>query len=363
MKALRAFWSTIGSAVRKVQWQHVLRLALTAAAYVIAAKAGLTLAVATKQVTTVWPPTAIALAITFIAGYRYLPGIYIGAFIANALTNEPLAVAAGIAVGNTLEAAVGAWLLKEVVRFNSAFDGARDLLVFIVCIGMISTPVSASIGTLSLMLGGLAQPSHFLSVWSTWWAGDAMAGLILGPFLLVWFNKECREVLRGRVVEAGLIFAALLLVTAISFTLHFHPGWPVPLAAYVIFPMMIWIAFTFNRLGVTAGALVVWAVALWATLHGFGPFAETGTVEENLIFLQSLVLVLFGTSMFLAITVARRMRAERALRNVARELKEANGRVTDILAEVLDQATPPVRTLRGHRREKQVQASTHKINE
>src|SRR3982751_5501832 len=73
-----------------------------AAAYFVAAKLGLTMAFVAEQVTAVWPPTGIALAALVSFGPRVWPGVALGAFLANATTNAPLATACGITAGNTL---------------------------------------------------------------------------------------------------------------------------------------------------------------------------------------------------------------------------------------------------------------------
>src|SRR5262245_5336570 len=90
---------------------YPVQLPLFAAVYFGAAKVGLTMAFVAEQVTAVWPPTGIALVALLVFGYRAWPGIALGAFLANATTNAPLPTAAGIALGNTLEALAGAWLL------------------------------------------------------------------------------------------------------------------------------------------------------------------------------------------------------------------------------------------------------------
>ncbi len=69
--------------------------------YVVCAKLGLALAIRAQQVTAVWPPTGFALAAVLLLGRRSVPGILLGAFLANATAHEPLWVAGGIAVGNT----------------------------------------------------------------------------------------------------------------------------------------------------------------------------------------------------------------------------------------------------------------------
>src|SRR5262249_26056747 len=141
--------------------------------------------------------------------------------------------------------------------------------------------------------------------------------------------------------------ALVLAVSVAAFSLHSSPDWPMPLATYVIFPLLILVAFRFNRLGVATATAVVMVGALWATLLGLGPFTAPGGLGHNLVFLQLFVLVLFLTSMFLAITVIRRRRAEARLNQLTAELKEANARATGILAKVLDRSSPSERLPRG----------------
>src|SRR5689334_19020537 len=84
-----------------------------AAIYFGAAKLGFLLAFVAEQVTVVWAPTGISLAALLVFGYRLWPGVALGAFLANITAHEPPAVACGIAVGNTLEAVLGVWLLHR----------------------------------------------------------------------------------------------------------------------------------------------------------------------------------------------------------------------------------------------------------
>src|SRR5438093_11941774 len=90
---------------------YVAKVAGIAAVYYGAAKLGLTLAFAAPSVTAIWPPTGIALAAVLLWGYRVWPGVALGALLANSWTGVPFYTVAGITVGNTLEALVGAYLL------------------------------------------------------------------------------------------------------------------------------------------------------------------------------------------------------------------------------------------------------------
>lgn len=81
---------------------YVLSVLLVAAVYIVFAEIGFSLAFATKQVTAVWPPTGIAVAALLLRGYRIWPGVWLGAFVSNAISHEPIFTAAGISIGNTL---------------------------------------------------------------------------------------------------------------------------------------------------------------------------------------------------------------------------------------------------------------------
>jgi integral membrane sensor domain MASE1 len=348
INSLRVFLSSGWDRVRaQLNRRQVMMLLLLAAVYVVAAKLGLSLAISTRQVTAIWPPTGIALAVTLIGGYRFLPGIFLGAFTANLLTSEPAGVALGIACGNTLEAFIGTALLRRL-RFTPTFEQAQDFVTYLICAGLIATAASATIGTLSLGVGGLITWPGFAPTWLTWWLGDMMGGLIVGPFLLTCAYRETRRILRERLFESILIFSATLAVSVLAFTIHIDPPWPFPLAAYIIFPVMIWASFRLAQIGVTATTIIVSATALCATLEALGPFAAGASIEHNLIFLQSFVLIVFASSMFLAITVARRSRAEHELQKLTARLQEANQRATDILADVMEK-TSPTTSARGRR--------------
>ena len=107
---------------------------IIAAVYLAAAKLGLSLADPSlaEQVTIVWPPAGIALVVMLLFGYRFWPAITLGAFLANIWTNETILTAGGIAVGNTLEGIIGAWLLRRVVRFDTALERLKDVVGLVV---------------------------------------------------------------------------------------------------------------------------------------------------------------------------------------------------------------------------------------
>src|SRR4029079_9435157 len=159
---------------------YLLRIVVLAGAYYVAAKLGLTLAFANRSVTAVWPPTGIALAALVLWGYRYWPGVAIGALLANGWTGVPIEVVLGITLGNTLEALTGAYLLRRVGRFRSSLRRVRDVFGLVVLGAIVSTLVSATIGVASLRLGDAVSSDALGSTFRVWWPGDRGGGLRSG---------------------------------------------------------------------------------------------------------------------------------------------------------------------------------------
>jgi len=106
--------SSLTTSVRQTPGGHLVSIILLAIAYFGAARFGLSLASVHTNVSPVWAPTGIALAAVLLLGYRVWPGILIGAFLANYPTPVPTAASGLIAVGNTVEALAGAFLLRSV---------------------------------------------------------------------------------------------------------------------------------------------------------------------------------------------------------------------------------------------------------
>ena len=306
----------MASARQPFGWLLAAGLALT---YFAAAKLGLSMAFLAEQVSPVWPATGLALAALLLLGYRAWPGIALGAFLANATADEPLATAAGIAAGNTLEALAGAWLLNRE-GFRRRLERLRDVTALVLLGAAGSTMVSATIGVTSLCLGGVEPWSRFDVLWLVWWLGDAMGALVVCPVLLVWLRRPFVPFPQGRGREAAALLVALLAVSWVAFGGPVAALFPYPALEYAVFPFVIWAALRFGQRGATLVAVLTSAIAIAGTLSGAGPFAYA-TRHESLVLLQLYAAVLVVTGLFLGAAMAERDQAE-AERRAAAERAE-----------------------------------------
>ena len=282
-----------------------------AAIYFAAAKLGLQLAYVHPSASSVWPGTGTALAAMLLLGYRIWPGIFLGAFLANFTTAGSVATSLGIALGNTLEALVGAWFLHCFANGRNAFDRAQDILKFVFLAATLSAVVSATIGVASLSLGSFVQPQAFASTWFTWWLGDAIGSVLLTPVLVLWSIDPRARWNPRQVFERILFLTSFVLVNLAVFgglTPLSNENYPLE---FLCVPFFIWAAFRFDQRETAAAVIVLAGITIWGTLHGHGPFARRST-GESLLLLQSFMGVKATMSLALAALVAdyRRVEAE-----------------------------------------------------
>jgi diguanylate cyclase (GGDEF)-like protein/PAS domain S-box-containing protein len=295
---------------------------LLAAIYVAAATLGLSLAALHRNVSLVWPPTGIALAALLFFGYRLWPGVALGAFLANAITDVSLATAGGIAAGNTLEVLVGVSLLRRIPNFRNSLERLQDVLGLVVLSAGLSTMVGATVGVTSLCVGGSAPWALYGSLWWQWWLGDAMGALVVAPVLLTWSTPPRITWEPRLVAEVGALLGMLVAISQIVFG-----GWFTqtevtnsPLA-YAIFPFVIWAALRFGPRGAAMATLVVSGIAIWDTARQLGPFLGK-TLTESLLLLQTFMAVVGVTGLVLAAAITERRRVEEGLRQSEKRYRE-----------------------------------------
>jgi signal transduction histidine kinase len=286
-------------------------------------------------------------------GFRLWPGVALGAFLVNALTDVPLATAAGIAVGNTLEALSGAYLLHRLARFRNSLERLQDVLGLVVLAAVLSTTVSATIGVTSLCVGGAAPWGLYGSLWWQWWLGDAMGALVVTPVLLTWGTAPRFSWPPGRAAEAGALLLGVVAVSHVVFGGWFTPDLPNYPLAYAVFPFVIWAALRFGQQGAATATLTVSALAVSGTLRGVGVFGGE-TVTEGLLLLQAFMSVVAVTALVLGAAIAERRWAEEALRvanarleQAARRAERASRHKSEFLANMSHELRTPLNAIIG----------------
>src|SRR5881275_3657791 len=279
--------------------------------YFIAGKFGLMLASLHASASPVWPPAGIALAALIVLGYRVWPAIFVGAVLVNVTTAGNVATSLAVASGNTLEAVCGAWLVNRFAGGTTVFDRPQGVLKFALA-AMVSTIISPAFGVTSLALAGFADWTNYGAIWLTWWLGDTTGDLLIAPLIILWSIASRRHWNTKEAVEVGILLLLLVVLSEAVFG-----GWLTISArnypiAFICGPIVIWTAFRFTQRETSTGIFILSAIAIWGTLHGFGPFVRE-TENQSLLALQSWTAVLTITAMALSAGMAERRGAEEAL--------------------------------------------------
>src|SRR5881296_3946812 len=308
--------------------------------YFIAGKFGLMLASLHASASPVWPPAGIALAALLVLGYRAWPAIFVGAFLVNVTAAGDVATSLAIASGNTLEAVCGAWLVNRLAGGTTVFDRPQGVLKFALA-AVVSTVISPAVGVTSLALGGFADWANFAAIWMTWWLGDTTGDLLIAPLIILWSIPSKRRWNRREAVEVGILLLLLFVLSEAVFC-----GWLTISAknypiAFSCGAIVIWTAFRFTQRETATGIFILSAIAIWGTLHGFGPFAEE-TENQSLLALQSWAAVLTITAMALSAGMAERQRAEEALQQQKAVIETANRTKDQFLAMLSHELRTPL---------------------
>jgi integral membrane sensor domain MASE1/two-component sensor histidine kinase len=299
---------------------YFVKITILFVTYFLTARVGLSLDAVSGFATLVWPPTGIALAALILYGYRLWPGIALAAFAVNVVVGAPLLAATGIAFGNTLEALIGAYLLKQFVGFQPSLARLKDVIGLVIFAGFLSTMVAATIGVGSLVLSGTIDASSFMDTWKAWRLGDMLGALVVAPLLLVWSQKWHERFTLMRLIEATLFAVILGLVSACIFFDKLPHSLDPLASAYLVFPILILIALRFGQRGSALAVFTVVVISISGTIDRFYPDLNNH-LSDSLLFLQSFMAVMAVTFMIMAAFVTERsLAAESKLRLLRRAI-------------------------------------------
>jgi PAS domain S-box-containing protein len=314
--------------------------------YVAAGRFGLSLAIVNESASAVWPPTGIALAALLIWGLRLWPAIFVGAFLVNLLTPSPAGTSFiamlvkdfGVAFGNTLEAFIGAWLVRRFAGGMEVCQRVRNVFKFFAFAGLFSTAISATIGVASLCVTGHAVWPDSGRIWLTWWTGDVAGAMMIAPLLIVWAKRSSITLTSRKIVEATFVLLIILFLGWANF-LGGMPAIVTNQLKYVTLPPLLWGALRFQQRGAMTFVFLMSVMALWGTLRGVGPFVISDA-NESLLLLQTFLGTMAMMTLAVGAVMSERRQAEHRLR-----VQDAISRVLAETPELKEAAPKFIRAL------------------
>jgi integral membrane sensor domain MASE1 len=224
------------------------------------------------SVTEIWLPAGISLAAFLLRGRRVWPGVFVGAFLLSVKITGSISISLGLALGNTLEALIAAYLVNKYANGINAFFKTRDVLRFVFFAAMLTPALSATVGAGILCLGGFA--TNFPSIWFVWWVGDMLGVLFLTPFLVLLLGHKHRFFGLAEPLEIAALIAGLSVMCALNFGQRPLPWLPGNGLLFLCAPFLVWSALRFCPLEAAGATLVMGGFTVWGSVHGLGPFGN-----------------------------------------------------------------------------------------
>jgi len=270
-------------------------------------------------ISVVWLPAGLALSVLLIGGSRYAFGVFLGALLVNVIAVNAFWGAAFVAIGNTLEALLGAWLLKRGNTFNHAVLSTRNYLQLLIA-GGIASVSAALVGTSVLVFSGFLAEQAFSLNLAYWWMGDILGIALVTPLVLVWRRMPDDWLKPNRLIEVILLFGSAFLVAQVIFMDWLHESVGFIAKGYWMFLIVTWAAVRLEAHGVVVILLMSAVIGFLGAEQGNGFFAEdigknsiSTQLSTSLVNYWFFMLILSVTGMTLATYLIARRRTEQKL--------------------------------------------------
>jgi len=311
---------------------YTSKLILVSAIFFSLAKLALSISFVQSNITLFWLPAGFSIAVLLIGGFKYLPGISVGAFFANFFTEAPLGFALVATIANTIEPITAAFILMQKFHFDKSLSKIKDAILFLFFGVFVSPILSAMIGTFGLYINGMLEWQDFFRATFSWWAGDAFGILTLGTLILVLSTKHRLNFKIGKVLEGvGCLFLILTIQTIIYFDIF--ESLPIKYFTWLVFPLLIWASLRFSPKTAILFAFVAILVAVFGTVNNHGPFF-TGITSTSLILLYSFICFVMINTVILSITTTERLEKENAIEHLYKERDAIFNSTNDLIWSV-----------------------------
>jgi signal transduction histidine kinase len=310
---------SVGAHLRPGRWHSLLSVrsaryaagvAIIAVGYDIFAQGGEALLL-TGPAGAFWPATGVGIAVLYLGGLRWWPGVLLGDLLSREWAQLPLGTALAESAGNITRAVVAAIILRRLIGSRAAMDRLPHVGGVLVAVGA-GEAISATIAMFALLTGDVIASSEMWVFWRSWWLGGLSGGLVVVPLACAW-AQPLAPVWRGRgAFEGGLMLAAVAALSAIALSAE-DP------ITYLVFPGLIWAALRFGPQGATLAVALAVVIAVVTTSKELGPFVEQ-QASDSALNLQLYVTFAALTTLCLAAIVSERRRA-------AQEVSESRARI------------------------------------
>ena len=225
-----------------------------------------------RTVTPIWPPVGLAVALTYIFGYRVLPGIVLGSFFVG-MTRNPWLVALAIASVQIIQPIVDVRILRSL-RFDPRLERVRDPLILALAAAPVGAVLAATLANGVYFLSGRMSWEMTPYQWLLWWMRDWLGVMVFAPLIFAWAYAREIKWSWERICEGLALILVLFLASQLIFGLWgIFATRNVPIA-FLFFPIVGWAGLRFGARGAATITALMAAFAIVIAGLRLGPFAE-----------------------------------------------------------------------------------------
>ncbi len=294
-----------GASADRLPWRQLI---LTFATLLLFSWLGIALSRQSEGVATIWLTNGMLFAIVITRPRRvwlhyFAVGLLADTF-ADVLYGDPVALALGVSVANSIEVILSSFLLTY--WFGSPFNLSkrRPLLGFLGVSVLGATAITSAMGASWTLLFVDAGP--WWKLFRTWYLGDILGMAIIAPLVFILLRPGFFQVFGRRQLGDTLVpLCVPAIVTALVFT-HDHD----PLI-FFIFPALLLVVFRLGFPGTVLAVCVIALASISLTVAGHGPMMLI--VDEHMQHRIVVVQIFLAVALFTAFPVAALLEERRAL--------------------------------------------------
>ncbi len=286
----------------------------------LSALLGSGMAVPPHNISPLWPTNAVVLVVLLAAPRRVWPILIAAAYVVVGFVNVrhgvPIALSVWLVLGNVVEVVVAALGVSCFFKGMPRLDRPKALAQYSLFAAILAPFAGAFIGALAANEG-----SYWLH-WRMWFLSDGLALFTLPP--AIWSLAHSIPSLRRKSRAYYLELVTLTVVLVVfGYAALVASGTTTPQAVlYPLVPFLLWSAFRFGSMGTGLSVIIVSVLSIWGAVHGHGPFAEPGPIN-NVLSLQLFLLFTAAPFMVLAALVEERQQSEQTVRESEQRLRVA----------------------------------------
>ena len=224
-----------------------------------------------QAVTPIWPPVGLAVALTYMGGFRLLPGVVLGSFLL-AVTRWPLGFAVTVALIQVVQPYVAVRILRAL-DFDPRLERVRDPVVLTLLAGPAGAFIAAILAVITYVFFGIYTTKYVPYNFTLWFLRDWLGVMVTAPLIFSWAYGRPIAWSWRRVGEAVALFVTLFAGSQLMFGLWgIFATRDVPIA-FIFFPIVGWAGLRFGARGSTTIVAMLSAFAIAIAGMGIGPFS------------------------------------------------------------------------------------------